>query len=92
MSTKHPHLKLKRQEHFKLISPSTQGFGHTNESYTCRVLELKGTSEIIITDSEDRKTKAKMCGVAELRREPKAGDSRPRLLLSLNEWKPGSGS
>lgn len=45
------------------------------------MFELKGTSEIIITNLEDRKTKAKISGllaVSELRLKPKAGDSGSR--------------
>lgn len=45
------------------------------------MFELKGTSEIIITNLEDRKTKAKMSGllgVSELRLKPKVADSRSR--------------
>lgn len=45
------------------------------------MFELKGTSEIIITNLEDRKTKAKMSGllgVSELRLKPEAGDSGSR--------------
>lgn len=78
-SINHSSLKPNLRGHFKLISLSVQSFSLPYESLNCRLFELKGASEIIITNFGDEKTRTKMCGlpgVSELRLKPKAGGSR----------------